>query len=256
MQNKMNEKELKEILLKVQEGDCAVEKAVQAISSWGNDGLTYACLDHDRNERTGRPEVIFGEGKTSAQLVAIFSKMLARDGLVLATRVSQQKADVVISACKDVVYYTDARMLVAREPECPEDDSKCVKIISAGTSDLQVAEEAMITARVLGNRVDLYNDIGVAGIHRMVHRLDEIRSADVLIVVAGMEGALPSVVAGLVRAPVIAVPTSIGYGTGFGGVAALLGMLNSCSPGIAVVNIDNGFGAGCMADAILKVGIS
>ncbi len=256
MQNKMNEQELRKILLKVQGGDCAVEEAVHSLASCSKDELSYACLDHGRTERTGRPEVIFGEGKTAEQLVAIFSKMLVQGGLVLATRVSLEKADAVLAVCKDVEYHTDARMLVACEQQLLKDNERCVKIISAGTSDLQVAEEAKVTAQVLGNRVDLYNDIGVAGIHRMMHRLDEIRAADVLIVVAGMEGALPSVVAGLVRSPVIAVPTSVGYGTGFGGIAALLGMLNSCSPGIAVVNIDNGFGAACMADAILKVGVS
>lgn len=248
----MDEKKLKELLTKVQGGACDIEAAMRLIGS-GGDGLSYACLDHHRHSRTGRPEVIYAEGKSGEQLVEIFTAMLKRSGLVMATRVSPDKATMVSKIHPDVAYYSDAAMLVAREPEVKSGE-RCVKIISAGTSDLQVAEEARVTLRGLGNRVDLYNDIGVAGIHRMVGRLDELRQADVLIVVAGMEGALPSVVAGLVRAPVIAVPTSVGYGTGFGGVAALLGMLNSCSPGIAVVNIDNGFGAACMADAILRVG--
>lgn len=245
--------ELKEILQNVQQGSCGIAEALESIVCGGDDGLSYACLDHHRHRRTGRPEVVFGEGKSAEQLVAIFAAMLARDGLVMATRVSPEKATVVTGCYPDVVYYADARMLVAREPE-PRSSERCIQIISAGTSDLQVAEEARVTAQGLGNKVALYNDIGVAGIHRMVGRLTDIRKADVLIVVAGMEGALPSVVAGLVSAPVIAVPTSVGYGTGFGGIAALLGMLNSCAPGIAVVNIDNGFGAACMADAILSVG--
>ncbi len=255
MNMSLNKEEIRALLERVQAGGCEVEEAVQFLAVSDKDALSYVCLDHDRHERTGRPEVIFGEGKTAEQLVAIFAAMLARDGLVMATRVSPEKAESVTANHKEVTYYADARILVAREPEINANQTRCVKIISAGTSDLQVAEEARVTARGLGHKVDLYNDIGVAGIHRMVHRLDEIRAADVLIVVAGMEGALPSVVAGLVMAPVIAVPTSVGYGTGFGGVAALLGMLNSCAPGIAVVNIDNGFGAACMADAILKVGV-
>ncbi len=251
----MNKENLRNLLQKLQEGDCGVDEAVQAIASGGMDGLSYACLDHHRHQRTGRPEVIFGEGKTPAQLVAIFSAMLAGDNVVMATRVSAEKAEVVMGAHPTVAYYADAMMLVSAMPQESQLGDGIIQIISAGTSDLPVAEEARVTSRSLGNRVELVNDIGVAGIHRVVHRLDEIRRADVLIVVAGMEGALPSVVAGLISAPVIAVPTSVGYGTGLGGVAALIGMLNSCAPGIAVVNIDNGFGASCMADAILKVGV-
>lgn len=247
----MNKEELQKILAQVQNGQFTIEQAAQSIGEAGDD-LSYACLDHHRHHRTGHPEVIFGEGKSGGQLAAIFQAMVARDGVVLATRVSSEKAKVVTDKNPDVEYHTEARMLTAQMPELKR--AGLVGIISAGTSDVGVAEEARVTCEGLGNKVTLYNDIGVAGIHRMVGRLDEIRKADVLIVAAGMEGALPSVVAGLVRAPVIAVPTSIGYGTGFGGIAALLGMLNSCSPGIAVVNIDNGFGAACMADAILKVG--
>jgi NCAIR mutase (PurE)-related protein len=253
MNTPMNEENLRKLLQKLQQGGCEVEEAVQAIAAGERDGLSYACLDHQRQQRTGRPEIVFGEGKTPAQLVAIFSVMLARDGMVMATRVSPEKAALVTAAHPEVVYYADAMMLVSKEPQ-EKQNGGVIKIISAGTSDLHVAEEARVTAWGLGNKVDLINDIGVAGIHRMVHRLAEIRKADVLIVVAGMEGALPSVVAGLVSAPVIALPTSVGYGTGLGGVAALLGMLNSCAPGLGVVNIDNGFGAGCLADAILKVG--
>ena len=250
----MNKEEIRKLLRDVQMGDCDIDNAVQRMTMSENDHLGYACLDHQRRDRIGQPEVIFGEGKTAEQLVAIFSAMLARDGVVMATRVSPDKAEQVTAVHKDVVYCADARMLVAKEPVIPCDVPAVIKIISAGTSDGPVAEEARVTARGFGNQVDLYNDIGVAGIHRLADRLADIRTADVLIVVAGMEGALPSVIAGLVRAPVIAVPTSVGYGTGFGGVAALLGMLNSCAPGIAVVNIDNGFGAACMADAILKTG--
>ncbi len=249
----MKEENLRKILIDLQKGGCEVDDVVRAVAEAEGDDLSYACLDHHRHKRTGQPEVIFGEGKTADQLVAIFSAMLDKGGVVMATRISAEKAALVIGAHPVVHYYADALMLVAGDiPEHDPADAG-VLVISAGTSDLQVAEEARVTAHGLGNRVALINDIGVAGIHRMVDRLPEIRKADVLIVVAGMEGALPSVVAGLVSAPVIAVPTSVGYGTGFGGVAALIGMLNSCAPGIAVVNIDNGFGAACMADAILRV---
>jgi NCAIR mutase (PurE)-related protein len=252
MNNPMNKEGLEKILVQVQNGHFTIEQAAQSIAE-AADNLSYACLDHYRHHRTGHPEVIFGEGKSGEQLAAIFSAMVARDGVVLATRVSSEKARLVTASNRNVQYHIEAQMLTAQMPELTR--GGLVGIISAGTSDVGVAEEARVTCEGLGNKVTLYNDIGVAGIHRMVGRLDEIRKADVLIVVAGMEGALPSVVAGLVRAPVIAVPTSIGYGTGFGGIAALLGMLNSCSPGIAVVNIDNGFGAACMADAILKVDV-
>lgn len=247
----MDKAALVTLLEQVKSGTCPVENALKKIESLSSDPLGYACLDHHRALRTGRPEVVYGENKTVEQICEIMKSMLGRPGVVMATRVDEEKANTVVAELDEVVYFKEARMLVARPPQDKDlKDKGVVAVVSAGTSDMSVAEEARITAWCLGNRVEAIYDVGVAGIHRLYAGLDQIKQARVLIVVAGMEGALPSVVAGLVSTPVIAVPTSVGYGTGFGGLAALLGMLNSCSPGIAVVNIDNGFGAGCMADAI------
>lgn len=213
-----------------------------------------ALLDHDRHDRTGIPEVVFGENKTAEQIVKIFAEMIKRPGVIMATRVSSAKAQKVRETFPDVIYYATSRILSAREAT-PKSDDKCaslIAVVSAGTSDMRVAEEAQVTLRCMGYRSEAINDVGVAGIHRLYGYRDLLEKSSVLIVIAGMEGALPSVVAGLVRAPVIAVPTSVGYGTGLGGIAALLGMLNSCAPGVAVVNIDNGFGAACMAMRIIN----
>lgn len=247
----MDKAALETLLQQVKSGRSSVEDALGRIERLSSDPLGYACLDHHRCLRTGMPEVVYGENKTAEQISGIMKSMLARPGLVMATRVDEEKAKGVVSEIAEVAYFKEARMLVARPPG--DEDLKengVVAVVSAGTSDMSVAEEARITAWCLGNRVDAIYDVGVAGIHRLYASLEKLQQARVLVVVAGMEGALPSVVAGLVSAPVIAVPTSVGYGTGLGGLAALLGMLNSCSPGMAVVNIDNGFGAGCMADAI------
>lgn len=247
----MNKAALKDLLRQVKEGTCSLEVASKKIEGLNPDPLGYACLDHHRALRTGRPEVIYGENKSADQICGIMKSMLERPGVVMASRVDEEKARDVKEVIAEVEYFPEARMLVARPPQ--EEDMKgegFVAVVSAGTSDMSVAEEARITAWCLGNRVEAIYDVGVAGIHRIYASLDKLKAARVLVVVAGMEGALPSVVAGLVPTPVIAVPTSVGYGTGFGGLAALLGMLNSCSPGMAVVNIDNGFGAACMADAI------
>jgi len=217
-------------------------------------GSGVACLDHDRHNRTGIPEVVFGENKTADQIVKIFTEMIKRPGVVMATRVSFEKALKVRKRFPDVIYYERSRILSAREAINNVDDKpqSLIAVVSAGTSDMQVAEEAQVTLRCMGYRSEAINDVGVAGIHRLYGYRELLEEASVLIVIAGMEGALPSVVAGLVRAPVIAVPTSVGYGTGLGGIAALLGMLNSCAPGVAVVNIDNGFGAACMAMRIIN----
>ncbi len=247
----MDKTAIENLLQQVRSGTCPVEDAVKKIEGLSSDPLGYACLDHHRVLRTGRPEVIYGENKTAKQICGIMGAMLERPGVVMATRVDQAKARDIEGEIAEVQYFEEARMLVARPPQKEDlNENGVVAVVSAGTSDMSVAEEARITAWCLGNRVDAIYDVGVAGIHRLYASLDKIKQARVLVVVAGMEGALPSVVAGLVSTPVIAVPTSVGYGTGFGGLAALLGMLNSCSPGIAVVNIDNGFGAGCMADTI------
>jgi hypothetical protein len=249
----MDRKQVEQLLEKVKNGDCGIDEAASALQGLSSENMGFACLDHHRCLRTGIPEVVFGENKTAEQICRIFAGMLARPGTVMATRVSSAKAGEVCRSFPEAVYHDEARILVARGSHARElEEHPMIVVVSAGTSDVPVAEEAKITAECLGNRVEAVHDVGVAGIHRLYSRLEMLSRAAVLIVVAGMEGALPSVVAGLVDTPVIAVPTSVGYGTGFGGIAALLGMLNSCAPGMAVVNIDNGFGAACMASLIVR----
>ena len=250
----MNEKNLKILLEKVRKGSCEVAEALRQMKHWPAETLDVACLDHHRALRTGFPEVVYGEDKDAEQIIAIMTAMLEKPGLVMATRVNREKAALVREKVAGLEHYAAARMLVGNTdkgytPECRGP----VLVMSAGTSDMAVAEEAYHTARCLGNPVEKLYDVGVAGIHRLLAQTKLLHQAAVLIVVAGMEGALPSVVAGLVDRPVIAVPTSVGYGASFGGITALLGMLNSCAPGMAVVNIDNGFGAGCMAATINRI---
>ena len=250
----MDEKKLTELLNEVRRGSREVAEVVELLKQWPAERLGFACLDHHRALRTGLPEVIYGEGKSAEQVGAIFTKMAAHGRMVMATRVDHEKARQVQTALPGLVYHHQARMLTSCAPEEIATRGRgVVGVLSAGTSDIPVAEEALVTARCLGNRVEHIYDVGVAGIHRLLAHRELLQSLSVLIVVAGMEGALPSVVGGLVDKPIIAVPTSVGYGTGFGGIAALLGMLNSCAPGISVVNIDNGFGAACVADAINRV---
>ncbi|MET3805624.1 NCAIR mutase (PurE)-related protein [Nakamurella sp. UYEF19] len=209
-----------------------------------------ADLDLDRTRRRGYPEAIYCEGKSPEQVGLIAANMLQHRGITtLFTRASPDHASAVLAHLPDARYSTTARLL-AWPPEPPEPTGRPVVVIAAGTSDLPVAREAYLTARYLGRAVELIVDVGVAGLHRILARLETLRRAGVLVVAAGMDGALPSVVAGLVEAPVIALPTSVGYGASFGGLAALLTMLNSCSPGVSVVNIDNGYGAGYLAAQI------
>jgi NCAIR mutase (PurE)-related protein len=210
--------------------------------------LGFAKVDHHRAVRQGFPEVILGLGKTPAQIAEIAARIAGRDAPLLVTRASREAFDAVQARVPDVEYHELARAIVRRRP-LPRAAGTIV-VASAGTSDLPVAEEAAITADLMGNDVTRVYDVGVAGIHRVLAQRATLEAARVIVVVAGMEGALPSVVAGMVNVPVIAVPTSVGYGASFGGIAALLGMLNSCANGVAVVNIDNGFGAGCMASLI------
>lgn len=210
--------------------------------------LGFAKVDHHRAVRQGFPEVVLGLGKTPAQIADISARIAARDAALLVTRASREAFEAVQARVPDAEYHALARAIVRRRP-LPKADGTIV-VASAGTSDLPVAEEAAVTAELMGNEVTRVYDVGVAGIHRVLSQRATLEAARVIVVVAGMEGALPSVVAGLVNVPVIAVPTSIGYGASFGGIAALLGMLNSCANGVAVVNIDNGFGAGCMASMI------
>lgn len=211
----------------------------------------YARLDHHRSTRQGFPEVVFSQGKDTAQVVEICSRLASRGTGFLATRADEAVRSALLERFPDAVSHPLARIVhLAPEEPVPKIGAGPVLVVSAGTSDLSVAEEAAVTAAAFGNTVDRLYDVGVAGIHRILRESDTLRRAAVVIVVAGMEGALPSVVGGLVRGPVIAVPTSVGYGAAFGGVAALLGMLNSCAAGLTVVNIDNGFGAACAATRI------
>lgn len=251
----MNEKELRVLLENVAEGSLSVENAQDHLKNMAFEEVGgYANVDHHRAIRKGFPEVIFGQGKTSDQIIGIMSAMSkSSDEVVLVTRIGSTKALEVIKAFPDAQFHADANMLILsrKEPEIRSNGN--IVVISAGTSDIPVAKEAYLTAKSMGNHVTTIFDVGVAGIHRLFAHRKKIEKASVIVVVAGMEGALPSVVAGMVKAPVIAVPTSVGYGAGFGGIAALLGMLNSCSSNVAVVNIDNGFGAGYMASTINQI---
>jgi len=246
----MDNKYLEKILKGVSAGSLSVEDAAKSLKHIHIEDIDYAHVDHHRSIRKGFPEVIFGEGKTSEQIAGIMDKMAIQEEIILVTRVDQAKAGAVISGFPDAVYHNDARMIVWKKKEVPLQGRGKILVISAGTSDIPVAKEAYITAQAMGNDVDSVFDVGVAGIHRLFNHKKMIDDASVLIVVAGMEGALPSVVAGMVSRPVIAVPTSIGYGVSLGGLTALFAMLNSCSSNVAVVNIDNGFGAGYMASMI------
>ncbi len=216
--------------------------------------MDFAELDHQRSGRTGMPEVILCQGKTPEQVVAIVSRMLTKEGRVLATRASVETAQSVLAAHEGARWHELARVLTLGDlPPAPPEDAPFVAVVTAGTGDIPVAEEAALTLEFLGHRARRVYDVGVAGIHRLMNRLELLRQARTIIAVAGMEGALASVLGGLVACPVVAVPTSVGYGASFGGLAALLAMLNSCAPGVAVVNIDNGFGAAVHAHQIMRV---
>jgi len=248
----MDMESLKQLLRSVATGETSVEDAAKNLTHISFEDIDYAHIDHHRSLRKGFPEVIFGQGKTEDQVIGIMEKMMLQENIVLVTRIDPQKAECVISHFPEVEYHKDANMLIWAKDEIPIRGKGTILILSAGTSDIPVAKEAYLTAKVMGNRVESVFDVGVAGIHRLLDHNRLINEASVLIVVAGMEGALPSVVAGMVSRPVIAVPTSIGYGVSFGGLTALFAMLNSCSSNIAVVNIDNGFGAGYVASIINK----
>jgi NCAIR mutase (PurE)-related protein len=249
----MNVDDLKELLGSVQQGDLSIENALQRLRHLPFQDIGCAQVDHHRQLRQGMPEMIFGEGKTAQQIVAITTAMADKGSNVLITRVDGEKAGQVTAAFPAAQYHAEARCLLL-EQQPPEQRGKgMILVLCAGTSDIPVATEALVTARFLGNRAELVCDVGVAGIHRLLARSEQLAASSVIIVVAGMEGALPSVVGGLVDKPVVAVPTSVGYGASFGGIAALLGMLNSCASGVTVVNIDNGFGAACAASLMNRV---
>lgn len=242
----------KEILEHYKSGEIDLITALEKLSNKGIEELGFATIDTDRHSRTGLPEVIYGSGKTVEQVRKIAERMHQKGIDVLATRVSPEMAEGVKEVIPGAVYNELART-VSYKKSTDSVSSGYIAVVAAGTSDLPVAEEAVVTARFLGNRVETIYDVGVAGIHRLFNKMELIRNARVLIVVAGMEGALASVVGGLVDKPVIGVPTSIGYGANFQGLSALLAMLNSCASGVSVVNIDNGFGAACQASLINKL---
>jgi NCAIR mutase (PurE)-related protein len=238
------------ILEKVKNGKMTVSEAKEKLASYEN--LGFAKIDHHRKNRQGFPEIVFGEGKTGDQILAIVQSLRARNDSVLVTRISKEKALFVQKECPDFEYNEIARTL-AWAKEKPKTECSYIAIVCAGTSDLSVAEEAAVTAETLGIPVRRIYDVGVAGLHRLLDNIDEIRGATVTVCVAGMEGALPSVLGGLIMNPIIAVPTSVGYGANFNGLSALLSMLNSCASGVSVVNIDNGFGAAYNAALIYKL---
>jgi hypothetical protein len=246
----MDHQLLAEILQSVADGQLSVPDAINKLRHLSFEDIEFAHVDHHRSLRKGFPEVIFGQGKTADQVVGIMDRMTQQENILLVTRIEPEKANAVIARFPEAVYHPDARMIVwmLKKPEVTGRGT--ILIISAGTSDIPVAKEAFLTARAMGNRVETIFDVGVSGLHRLLGHREAIQKASVLIVVAGMEGALPSVVAGMVSRPVIAVPTSIGYGVSLGGLTALFAMLNSCSSNVAVVNIDNGFGAGYVASMI------
>ncbi len=248
----MGEKELKALLDSVREGRTTPDEAVQQLRSLPFEDLGFAKVDHHRKLRVGFPEIIFGPGKDPEHIAAIFATLAERGNNVLATRVTTAQFAAIKSKTPQAEYSTVARAAYLRQKD--EIVGKgTIAIVCAGTSDVPIAEEAVLTAELMGNHVEKLYDVGVAGLHRLLAHKDALTKARVVVVCAGMEGALPSVVGGLVGVPVIAVPTSVGYGASFGGVAALLGMMNSCASNVSVVNIDNGFGAAYVASMINRL---
>ena len=246
----MDRARLEALLTEVRDGKTGIDDALGRLRDLPFEDLGFAKLDHHRALRTGMPEVIFAAGKTATQVTSIFAHMAKAGGNVLATRASREMFEAVLKVEPRAEFHEAARAITLTQNTALVPGKGTIAVVCAGTSDLPVAEEAAVTARLMGNDVELIADVGVAGIHRRLAQRTSLQSARVLIVCAGMEGALPTVVAGMVQAPVLAVPTSVGYGASFGGVAALLGMLNTCSPNVSVVNIDNGFGAACIASLI------
>jgi pyridinium-3,5-biscarboxylic acid mononucleotide synthase len=241
---------LKRLLEELSSGRVSVDKVMNDLKDLPFEDLGFACIDHHRGLRRGLSEVIFGEGKEPGDIIAIMDSMIKKKERILVTRLSQEKADIVLERFSEGIYHPRARIFIVDAMPVEISGKGTIVVISAGTSDIPVAEEAALTARFMGNEVKTIYDVGVSGLHRALAHRDDLAKASVIIVVAGMEGALPSVIGGLVDRPVIAVPTSIGYGASFGGITALLGMLNSCASGVTVVNIDNGFGAGYAASII------
>jgi len=248
----VNTESLRMLLENVKSGQVDIDEAMGELKSLPFEDLGFAKLDHHRSLRNGFPEVVYCQGKTVMQVQAIVKKLMEKDNNIMATRAGRDVYEGIREITEDAVYHEAARIVVVKKTEIVK-SKKIIAVVTAGTSDIPVAEEAAITAETMGNSVDRVFDVGVAGIHRLFANSHILMKANVLVVVAGMEGALARVVAGLVDKPVIAVPTSIGYGANFGGLSALLTMLNSCASGIGVVNIDNGFGAGFLASMINKL---
>ncbi len=249
----MQREALVQLLEAVRAGKTDVDAAITRLESLPFETVPSAKIDHHRNLRCGFPEVIYCEGKTSDQVADIFVKLVEAGGNVLATRASNEHVQAVQQRVPDAVGHAVGRCITYR-PSPPKPSTGTIALVAAGTTDLPVLEEARVTCEIMEQRTQVIEDVGVAGVHRLLAHSEILRAARVVVAVAGMDGALPGVVGGLVRAPVIAVPTSVGYGASFQGVAPLLTMLNACSPGVAVVNIDNGFGAGYMASAINRIG--
>ncbi len=250
----LNRDEIRGLLERCRNGDATIEETTEALARMPYENLGFAHIDHHRELRQGFPEVIYAEGKTKEQIRAIFQRLLSESAKsVMATRVSPDKAAFVREAVPEAVYDEAARILYVKRNVEPPDEDRRILVLTAGTSDIPVAREVVLTAELMGNAVDTCFDVGVAGIHRLFAHEEEIRRANVIVVVAGMEGALASVVGGMSARPVIAVPTSVGYGASFHGLSALLAMLNSCAAGVAVMNIDNGYGAGVLASKINRM---
>ena len=251
----MTDQELKVLLNRVKEGEISIDDAEEELKRLPFEDLGYAKVDHHRGIRVGYPEVIYCEGKALAHIEGIVQNMLERsEGNILATRASKEVYEHILTISPDAKYHELARIVTIERKPLPKVPGK-ILVVTAGSADIPIAEEAAVTADILGNPVERVYDVGVAGIHRLFARLDVIRSANVVIAVAGMEGALASVLGGLIDKPLIAVPTSVGYGSSFNGLSALLTMLNSCASGIGVVNIDNGFGAAYLASNINRINL-
>ncbi|MFC1556672.1 nickel pincer cofactor biosynthesis protein LarB [candidate division KSB1 bacterium] len=249
----MEQIELRKILKDFKAGRASEDDVLTFLKRYGTENLAFAHIDHHRSLRKGFPEVVFCQGKTNEQLLAIIKAIHARNSAFLATRATRGNYEYVCRDLRGLIYLDDAKIITTEETvKKKKKGAKKILVISAGTSDIPVAEEAAVTVEAFGNRVERVFDVGIAGIHRLFEYMDSIQKAYAIIVVAGMEGALASVVGGLTDKPVIAVPTSVGYGASFKGVAALLAMLNSCASGVTVVNIDNGFGAGYAASLIAR----
>ncbi|WP_415930668.1 nickel pincer cofactor biosynthesis protein LarB [Zhenpiania hominis] len=249
----MDKEYLTNLMREVAEGSTKPEEAVEILKDLPFEDLGFANIDQHRNLRTGYPEAVFCQGKTPEQIAVIMKELARQNANIIGSRATEADFEAVRNVLPDAEYDPQARMIVRIKEPVPKREGT-IAVVTAGTADIPVAEEAAVTAQALGNKVDRIYDVGVAGIHRLFAKLDRIRSANVLIVVAGMEGALASVVGGLVERPVIAVPTSIGYGANLGGISALLSMLNSCANGVGIVNIDNGFGAAYLASNINRMG--